>query len=123
MVQPPAGNSRAVLVVDDDPAILEVLSEILADEGFTVRTARDGQQALARAVELPPDLILTDLMMPVVDGHALVTRLREHPQIAHIPVLLMSAAGHQREGDSFDAFIAKPFNIDALVAELHRHLT
>ncbi len=122
MVQPPAGHARAVLVVDDDPAILDVLSELLADEGFTVRIARDGYQALVRALELPPDLILTDLMMPFVDGRALLARLHEHPETVHIPVVLMSAGGHQRDGEGFAAFVTKPFNIDALVAELRRHL-
>ncbi len=122
MTELPADHARAILVVDDDPAIVDVLSELLADEGFTVHTARDGQQALARALEFPPDLILTDLMMPLVDGRALLISLREHPQTAHVPVLLMSAAGQRRDADGFDAFIAKPFNILTLVAELRRHL-
>ena len=123
MTELPADHARAILVVDDDPAILDMLSDLLADQGFTVHTAKDGQQALARALEFPPDLILTDLMMPLVDGRALLISLREHPQTAHVPVLLMSAAGQRQDADGFDAFIAKPFNILTLVAELRRHLT
>jgi len=59
-------------------------------------------------LEFPPDLILTDLMMPFVGGRALLISLREHPQTAHVPVLLMSAAGQRQDADGFDAFIAKP---------------
>jgi CheY-like chemotaxis protein len=117
------GQIYTVLVVDDDPAIVDVLGELLADEGFAVHTARDGQQALARALESPPDLILTDLMMPYLDGRELLTRLREHPRTVHVPVLLMSAAGQRRDADEFDAFVAKPFDIDELIAELRRRLT
>ncbi len=122
VTQPSIEHTATVLVVDDDAAILEMLGELLADEGFTVRTARDGLQALDRALERPPDLILTDLMMPHRGGRALLISLREHPQTARIPVLLMSAAGQAREGEGFTAFIAKPFDIDTLIAELHRHL-
>jgi CheY-like chemotaxis protein len=116
-------QTYAILVVDDDPAILEMLVELLLDEGFTVYSAANGQQALARALEVPLDLILTDLMMPLVDGHALLRSLREHPQTARVPVLLMSAAGHARPDDPFDAFIAKPFSIDDLLAQLQQLLS
>jgi two-component system, OmpR family, alkaline phosphatase synthesis response regulator PhoP len=122
MSEPSPRHSLTILVVDDEPSILDMLGEILADEGFIVHTATNGHQGLARAVEILPNLILTDLMMPPLEGRALLTALREEPQTAHIPVVLMSAAGHLHPDDSFDGFIAKPFSIDDLVVELLRHL-
>lgn len=123
MSQPSVGHAHTVLVVDDEPTILEMLIDVLGDEGFTVQTATDGRQALDRVLTTLPDLILTDLMMPLLDGRALLRSLREQPHTAHIPVLLMSAAGHLRADDTFSGFIAKPFSIETLLAELLRHLT
>ena len=118
----PAHRPR-VLVVDDDPDILLMLQDVLAEEDFSVLSARDGHQALKLALGAPPDLILTDLMMPNMDGRALQAHLQAHRQTAHIPVLLMSAAGQARVGESFAAFIAKPFSIEVLLDEVHRHLS
>ena len=122
MTTPSSSRRRTILVVDDDPSILGVLVDILTDEGFVVHAETDPRQALARALAAPPDLILTDLMMPHLDGRAVLERLRHQPVTAAIPVLLMSAAGHVQVGDAFAAFIAKPFTIDALLATLERHL-
>ncbi len=124
MVMPGDGPvGRLILVVDDDHAILLVVSDILEDEGFMVHRAPDGRQALVLAREAHPDLILTDLMMPGMDGRALYSKLQEHMETAQIPVVLMSAAGHIRLGDGFVGFIPKPFNIDALLDEIRRHFT
>ena len=115
-------RTRTVLVVDDHPPIVELLRDLLEDEGFVVLTAPDGQAALAVATAAQPDLILTDLMMPQMDGRVLRARLLEQPLTAQIPVLLMSAAGHARARDGFAAFIVKPFSIDVLLDAVHRHL-
>ena len=111
-----------VLVVDDEPPIVEMLRELLEDEGFVVLTASDGQAALAVATEATPDLILTDLMMPLLDGRALRARLQDQPLTAQIPVLLMSAGGHARAEDGFATFIVKPFSVDVLLDAIHQHL-
>lgn len=122
MTLPAAGHPWSLLIVDDEPAILQLLAEILADEGFVVHAVTDARQALVRALDAPPDLILTDLMMPFLDGRTFLAQLRAQPQTAVVPVLLMSAAGQVPDSAAFDGFIAKPFTIDALLTALQRHL-
>ena len=122
MTPPPASRSGSILLVDDDPSILDLVAEILIDEGFVVHAFRDPRQALAHALAAPPTLVLTDLMMPHLDGATVLARLRQHPATAAIPVLLMSAASQAPAHAPFTAFLAKPFTIDALLAALQRHL-
>jgi CheY-like chemotaxis protein len=70
----------SVLVVDDDPAILDMVRDVLEDEEFLVRTAQNGLDALRIALDTPPDLIVTDLMMPIMGGRVLRAQLRTHTQ-------------------------------------------
>jgi CheY-like chemotaxis protein len=109
-----------VLVVDDDPDILEALCEILAMEGYRVAQARHGAEALARVAAERPDLILLDLMMPVMDGAAFAEALRARHPGAGIPVLVISAdASPERAvGLEASAFLAKPFDLEALLAQV-----
>jgi CheY-like chemotaxis protein len=102
--------------------ILDMLQMVLAMEGYTVLAATDGQAGLARALDAQPDLILTDIMLPFMDGHALCRQLRADPRTAHIPVIAMSAAYRPQEGDAFDAVLAKPFHSHSLLAVLDAHL-
>jgi len=82
-----------VLLVEDDAAIREALSEVLADEGFAVQTAVHGQAALdALAAGARPKVILLDLMMPVMDGWQFMQHIRSQHDWAHIPVIVVSAA-------------------------------
>ena len=122
MTPPAARQPRTILVVDDEWAILDLLAEILADEGFVVVAVSDARQVVVRALAAPPDLILTDLMMPFLDGRAVLAQLRAQPQTAQIPVVAMSAAGQVPDGAAFDGFLAKPFTLDALLAALQRLL-
>jgi CheY-like chemotaxis protein len=106
-----------ILVVDDDHAICAALQTLLADEGYRVSCALDGAAALDAVALEPPDLIISDLMMPRMDGWTLLQRLREtHSQI---PVLLMSAADKPANGF---AFVSKPFAIDRLLVAIARLL-
>jgi CheY-like chemotaxis protein len=114
-------SGYTVLIVDDDPAILEMVRDVLEDEDYQVLTARNGQEALRLANDRSPDLIITDLMMPVMSGHVLQRQLRTNTQTLHIPVLVMSAAGHPHD-DEFAAFLAKPFDLDTLLQEIRNHL-
>jgi CheY-like chemotaxis protein len=109
---------RRVLVVDDDQAICDVLAAILADEGWAVSCAWDGEAALAAVAAEPPDLIVSDLMMPRLDGLGLRRRLRE--QGVRIPMLLMSAAADPSPDGV--AFLAKPFDVDQLLSAVARLL-
>ena len=112
------GNPPSILVVDDEPAIREFLTFVLSDEGFRVLTAPDGREALAVARARRPDVVLTDLMMPVSDGYELIKNLRA----SHVPVraiIAMSAVHTAGERDPrADLFVAKPFQVDQIVASV-----
>jgi CheY-like chemotaxis protein len=117
------GASR-VLVVEDTPDIRDVLCEILMFEGYDVVTAEDGAQALARVLERHFDVILTDLMMPVMTGLELLERLADRPE--HPPVVAMSAFERYREEATRQgavAFLSKPVDIDVLLREVQLAIT
>jgi DNA-binding response OmpR family regulator len=103
-----------VLVVDDDPMILEFLHDLLAGEGYAVRCAADGVTGLDAALADPPDLVLTDVFMPGLDGLGLIARLRDHGLA--VPVVVMSA--HRRGLPADVPFVPKPFDLVRLVATL-----
>jgi DNA-binding response OmpR family regulator len=111
----------AILIVDDEPNISYALAMVLEDEGHHVQTARNGAEALAMLEQEPVDLILSDVMMPVVDGHKLVEELRTRGN--HTPIMLMSAATHAVRVIPGIPFLAKPFDIDELLAMVERALT
>ena len=110
-----------LLVVDDEPNIRELLSASLRYAGFEVATAADGQQALALAASFRPDLLVLDVMMPGLDGFAVVRRLRESGR--HTPVLFLTArdgvadriAGLTAGGDDY---VTKPFSLEEVAARL-----
>ena len=111
-----------VLVVDDDPDIGEFVSLALSDQGYDVETARNGADALERIGEHPPDLILLDMRMPVMDGWEFARRYRERPGF-HAPIAVFTAARDAEERASeiaADASIAKPFGLDELIALVAR---
>ena len=87
----PENGEKAVLVVDDDPGILEMHSRLVAEAGCRAITARDGREALSIIERTRPDLILLDLMMPEVDGFAVLDRLRERQATRDIPVIILTA--------------------------------
>lgn len=109
-----------ILVVDDEYLIADILSFALEDEGFMVVKASNGQKGLEVLDRERPALIITDFMMPVMDGQEFATAIRALPSMNHLPIILMSGAqahiGMQRS-DLFDAVLAKPFNIDLIIAK------
>ncbi|MBI3202612.1 MAG: sigma-54-dependent Fis family transcriptional regulator [Myxococcales bacterium] len=114
-----------ILVVDDEPNARTALAEILKEEGYQVETAADGFKGLARAEEFGPDLVLTDLKMPGMDGVELLRKLRHHA--SDLPVVLMTAFGAvetavsaMREGAA--DYLTKPLNTDELVLVIDRAL-
>ncbi|HET6803921.1 MAG TPA: response regulator [Frateuria sp.] len=105
---------HTVLVVDDEFGVAEVLEAILQDEGYRVVTAINGRQGLDRARETPPDLILLDLMMPIMGGAAMLEALRADAALAHVPVVVMSSLDEAAVRDScsgYRAFLRKPFRM------------
>lgn len=113
-----------VLVVDDEFGILKLLEDVLTDEGHAVMVAVNGKQALDQAAEKRPDLVLTDYMMPVMDGAGLMNALAADPNLAYVPVVVMSSLPEATIAErcpGYAAFVRKPFKIFAvieLVAEL-----
>ena len=120
----PVGGPR-VLLVDDDPEILEATGQILREWGYVVDEARDGQVALSLARTARPDLMLIDLMMPVMDGGTLILRLREEKVAEGVPLVVFSADRDTREkARQLDAAasLRKPFELDELQAVVERLL-
>jgi CheY-like chemotaxis protein len=114
-----------VLVVDDEFGIGELLDALLTDEGHRVLTAMNGRHALERLTEVKPDLVISDLMMPVMDGAGLLRELRNNPDWQEIPFLLMCAMDEETIRDriaGYDAFVRKPFKMVAIVQQATRLL-
>jgi PAS domain S-box-containing protein len=112
--QPPRGR---VLLVDDDPAILDATGQVLREWGYAVDEAGDGESALALARTARPDLMLVDLMMPVMDGWTLIQRLREQQVAPGVPVVVFSADRDARERArnlAAQAALRKPFELQEL---------
>lgn len=103
-----------VLVVDDERQIVEFLAALLEDEGFEVQRAYDGEEAWERANREHPDLVISDVSMPRLDGMALLNRIRAARALHDTPVILMSAAERTvpRNGAGF---VAKPFDLDGML--------
>jgi DNA-binding response OmpR family regulator len=111
-------QQRSILVVEDDVAIRDLLIDVLADEGYHVRAAGDGEEALAILESWQPSLIILDQLMPKMDGSAFRTAQRARPSIASIPTILLSAVRNLSEqASSLDiaASMPKPFNLDELL--------
>ena len=121
------GRARTILVVDDKPENRSMLTSLLVPLGFDIQEAGDGQEALAQAAACQPDLILMDLVMPVMDGFEATRRLRQMPALKTIPVIALSASvfeyTRQQSIDvGCDDFIPKPVRIDVLLDTLKTHL-
>ena len=112
-----------ILVADDERAIRVLLEMILSDEGYRVLLAVDGRQALERCERDHPDLVIADVMMPVLDGAGLCRQLKADVRTAHLPVVLMSAAADAvARAAGADAFLRKPFDVAEVEALVHRFL-
>ena len=109
---------RHILVVDDDPAIRDVVQDILEMSDYTVETAANGAEALEHIRRNPPAAVLLDLMMPVMDGWEFLRLCRREQPCAPVPIAVMSAA---RDASAVvdelgaQAFLAKPFELDAVL--------
>ena len=113
-----------ILVVDDEPSVLDVLAALLSGEGYRVQAAPNGWVALQLIAASPPDLLITDVMMPGLDGWALLAAAREHAPT--LPVIVISAVDRreakQREFFITDhtVFLRKPFDIESLLTLVER---
>jgi two-component system, OmpR family, KDP operon response regulator KdpE len=118
-----AEKSR-VLVVDDEPQITRVLRTVLSSQGYQVRTASEGEAALTNFAEFRPELVITDLYMPHMDGIELCKRIRA---MSTVPIIVLSVKGEERTkvealDSGADDYVTKPFGIDELLARVRAAL-
>ena len=119
-----ARHARPILIVDDDHEILAAERQVLADEGFAVREAHDGAEALVAMDEDPPAMIVLDVNMPGIDGPTFARELRF--RLKHVPLIILTAAPDpKREADrcNAEAYLAKPFHADELLRLVRKFST
>jgi two-component system chemotaxis response regulator CheY len=114
---------KCVLVVDDDDTIRNLIAEVLDTAGFQVESATNGETALVIARSTRPDVIVLDLMMPIVDGWTFLQHMRKDAAVGKTPVIITSASHALSESVAaldVQAYLAKPFDLDALVCLVER---
>ena len=113
-------HQRTVMIVDDEPAIRGLLSLTLEDADYRVETAADGREALDKVRSHPPDAMLVDLSMPVMDGWSLINQLDADDDVGEIPVVAVSAMHRYAAVGEHGvcAFLSKPFDVDTLLTVL-----
>jgi signal transduction histidine kinase/DNA-binding response OmpR family regulator len=118
-----SSERRPVLVVDDDPATLELIEHHLKEEGLAVVTARNGHDALQLAKDVRPIAITLDIVMPEMDGWNVLARLKADPELAHIPVIILTIRDDRNVGYALGAtdFLTKPIERERLLGILKRY--
>lgn len=114
---------KKILVVEDDPHVLQTLKDRLESNGYEVTTAEDGEIGLAKAKTESPDLIILDIMLPKKHGYTICWLLKFEKKYRHIPIIMLTA--RTQEADmalgkdvGADAYICKPFDMEALLAKI-----
>ena len=118
-------QGKRVLIVDDDTMMVDILAQLLDSAGHTVTTAHDGQDALAKALEVKPDVVLLDIDLPGMNGYELARRLREDPDMGVISIAALT--GHGRQADrhlafeaGIDRYFCKPVGSPELIAFINQ---
>ena len=124
---PVAAAARARILVADDNQDMRGYVRSLLEREYTVETCADGEAAMAAIVRDPPDLLLSDVMMPRLDGFGLMRRIRAHPELAGLPIILLSArAGQEAKIEGLEAgaddYLVKPFAANELLARIRNHI-
>lgn len=119
----PAGE-RTVLVIDDDPSMLQLMQRLLNKEGCTVALAQSGQEGIRKAKELRPAIISLDVLMPGMDGWTVLTTIKNDPDLSSIPVIMISMTDDKNLGYALGAseFLIKPVYREKLISVLDRHI-
>ncbi len=117
-----------ILIAEDNAVNRELLRELLEMRGYAVEEACDGQEAIHMIEQTHPDLLLLDIGMPVLDGFAVVRKIRENPRLAHLPVVAVTAYAMQGDREKiltsqFDGYLSKPVDSRSLAEELDRLLS
>jgi DNA-binding response OmpR family regulator len=115
----PDSPRRAILAVEDDPDIMTLLSEVLSDEGYTVVSARRGEDAVDVAQSTPIGLMLLDLGLPDLHGNDVLVRLKSNPLTSDVPIIVITANPQDLRNSSYvEAVIPKPFDLHDVLFEI-----
>ena len=119
--------AKRILVAEDDPVTARFVGSLLAEHGFDVLVADDGDHALELAADAAPDLIVSDLVMPYRDGYEVLRALRSDPRFRAIPVVILSMRDREEDivrgfEQGADDYVVKPFNARELVARVKKLL-
>ena len=117
---------RTILIIEDEKLIVVSTQMVLEAVGFRVESASDGENGIAKARKIQPDLVLLDIMMPGIDGWETLTRLKGDPETTSIPVIIFTARehsrGHQKSAEMGAAgYFRKPFEPDELIELVEKH--
>lgn len=117
-------NTQKVLVIDDDPSLLQLITYNLEEEGFTVIEAATGKDGIRHFYQSKPDIVILDIMMPELDGYGVCERIRE---VAETPVIMLTARGQEEDVIKglelgADDYITKPFRVGELIARIRANL-
>lgn len=120
------GKGKKLLIVEDDPAIRETLAELLEIEGYSVDIAANGQEAMKYllSASLLPDLIILDLMMPVMDGYQFRNEQKKLNHLASIPTIIMTADGKiadKQKSTNSSAYLKKPLDFNAVMETVKQY--
>jgi two-component system alkaline phosphatase synthesis response regulator PhoP len=112
--------AKKILVIDDDPGLLELVGFILEQQGYEVITALDGSEGLRKVMEEKPDCLILDIMLPGIDGIEVCRYLRANPKTANLPILMLTAKALPRDQkigfeSGADDYLTKPFALSELV--------
>lgn len=117
--------ARRVLLIEDEPNIIEAISFILSRDGWTVHSHTDGQTAVARVRALPPDLVILDVMLPGRSGFDILRDLRADPALVALPVLMLTARGQAKDREmalrlGVSQYMTKPFSNAEVLANVRQ---
>jgi len=116
---------KTIVIIDDEFGLADVLAATLSEVGFRAWTAANGMRGIEVMSEHPPDLVLLDYMMPLLDGPGVLAAMRANPQLAAVPVVMMSSMSEsvvRARCNGYVAFLRKPFGFEAVLGTVQRLL-
>ena len=119
--------TKSVLIIEDEPFILEALSFLLEKEGYSLSAFSDGEGCIDFIKEIKPDLIILDMMLPNISGMQILENLRNSHEFQTLPVLMLTAKGQKKDRQAAEnagasLFMTKPFSNDEIIANVHKLL-
>lgn len=120
-------TQKTVLVVDDSPTELRLMTTALSRQGYAVETAIDGEEALTKAVAIQPDLVLLDIILPKKNGYQVCRQLKTSPDTSHLHVVLVSSKSQDSDRywglrQGADNYLSKPFSDEELLGVVHQYI-